>query len=64
MARCGSRTNTQSHHITYTHHGYEHRPDVIKSDLIVLCKECHQAERGKVIQYLKERGITACPIIK
>lgn len=46
MARCGSRTNTQSHHITYTHHGYEHRPDVIKSDLIVLCKECHQAEHG------------------
>lgn len=45
-ARCGSGTNTQSHHITYAHHGHEHRPEVIESDLIVLCKECHQAEHG------------------
>jgi hypothetical protein len=45
-ARCGSSTNTQTHHNTYAHHGYEHRSEVIENDLIVLCKECHQKEHN------------------
>lgn len=46
--RCGSSTNTQTHHKTYAHHGYEHRSEVIDHDLIVLCKECHQKEHDMI----------------
>lgn len=39
LCNCGDDLNT--HHKTYERHGYEHFPDVIKSDLIVLCQDCH-----------------------
>ena len=44
--KCGSSTNTCTHHKTYERHGYEHRLDVINNDLVVLCKECHCKEHN------------------
>lgn len=44
--KCGSSENTQTHHLTYERHGYEHRIDVMKNDLIVLCRKCHHKVHG------------------
>jgi len=38
---CNSKENLRTHHRTYERHGYEHRDEVIKQDLIVLCNDCH-----------------------
>lgn len=38
---CNSKENLRTHHRTYERHGYEHRDEVIKQDLIVLCDDCH-----------------------
>lgn len=38
---CSSSENLRTHHKTYERHGYEHMPNVLKEDLIVLCDECH-----------------------
>lgn len=38
---CNRKNNLNTHHRTYGIHGYEHLPVVIKSDLIVLCQDCH-----------------------
>lgn len=38
---CGSGLNLAVHHRTYENHGYEHCYNVMNTDLIVLCKNCH-----------------------
>lgn len=42
---CGKKFNIMSklnvHHKTYEHHGEEHKPEVIQSDLELLCEDCH-----------------------
>lgn len=39
---CNSTKYLIVHHRTYERHGYEHYPQVMKHDLIVLCDECHK----------------------
>lgn len=43
---CGAKSNLNVHHSTYDNHGYEHRSSVMKSDLIVLCQDCHEKIHG------------------
>jgi len=37
---CGRKSPLQVHHLTYKHHGMEHR---FLKDLITVCKACHDA---------------------
>lgn len=40
---CGvEKTKLNVHHKTYDRHGLEHHSEVVKEDLIVLCRECHE----------------------
>lgn len=41
-ALCGCSEDLVTHHKTYERHGYEHKKEVIKEDLIVLCNDCHE----------------------
>ena len=43
---CGHKDNLNVHHKTYDNHGYEHRAAVIESDLIILCRDCHEKIHG------------------
>ena len=44
---CGNNEELHLHHKTYTRHGYEHLPEVIDKDLIVLCNKCHAKLHNK-----------------
>ena len=41
-ALCSNKGELRTHHKTYQRHGYEHIPEVIREDLIVLCNDCHE----------------------
>lgn len=47
-AICGGNKNLATHHRTYKRHGKEHIHQVIKEDLIVLCKDCHSKFHDKI----------------
>ena len=38
---CGSKSNLQVHHLTYVRRGHEKQ-----SDLVVVCKKCHEKRHG------------------
>ena len=43
---CKSTDNLNVHHKIYDNHGYEHRMNVIETDLTVLCRDCHKKIHG------------------
>lgn len=45
---CGKKGILNVHHRTYERHGMEHMRKVADSDLIVLCKECHEKFHDKL----------------
>jgi len=40
--RCGEKKYLQVHHLNYNH-----RQKILKEDLVVLCKKCHEKTHGK-----------------
>lgn len=45
---CGNKGVLNVHHKTYENHGREHIKSVADSDLIVLCKDCHEKFHDKL----------------
>lgn len=39
---CGNRIGLEVHHLTYDHMGYE-----LIGDLLVLCRDCHEAQHER-----------------
>lgn len=42
--KCGGEEMLQCHHLTYAHHGLEHRH---LEDMVTLCRSCHAKEHGR-----------------
>ena len=45
---CGKKGVLNVHHKTYENHGREFDRDIADSDLIVLCRECHEKFHDKL----------------
>lgn len=60
---CGSYIDLVTHHKTYKNHGYEYLPDVMSSDLIVVCDKCHKRIHHKckdeVVLPIPDEGLTS-----
>ena len=56
--KCGKKYNIMSklnvHHKTYSHHGEEHKPEVIENDLELLCENCPDNFHKRLDKLIRE----------
>lgn len=58
---CGAEHDLNVHHKTFSRHGCEHLPCVLKEDLIVLCGRCHRVHQELGFIENKQKAVEGPP---